>query len=116
MFLKSFNFKQLKLILIICISLIMYGVVSYGLARHEHIAISLCVLGLFALYILLLKMDLSTSLLIKIGLLFRVMLLFSVPNLSQDFYRFFWDGQLSLNGINPYQFTPIILITPQSIN
>ena len=115
MFLKSFNFKQLKLIFIICLSFILYGFFSYGLARHEHISISLIVLGLFILYILLLKMDLSISLLIKIGLLFRVILLFSVPNLSQDFYRFFWDGQLLLNGINPYQFTPNQLISSKLI-
>ena len=115
MFLKSFNFKQLKLIFIICLSLILYGFFSYGLARHEHVSIGLCVLWLFILYILLLKMDLSISLLIKIGLLFRIIILFSVPNLSQDFYRFFWDGQLLLNGINPYQFTPNQLISSKLI-
>lgn len=37
-------------------------------------------------------------------------LLFSIPNLSDDFYRFIWDGKLILNGINPLQFLPSELI------
>lgn len=36
--------------------------------------------------------------------------LFSIPNLSNDVYRFLWDGKLILAGINPYDFTPNELI------
>jgi hypothetical protein len=35
-----------------------------------------------------------------------VVLLFSFPNLSDDIYRFIWDGKLTLSGINPYQYLP----------
>jgi len=37
-------------------------------------------------------------------------LLFLWPNLSDDFYRFMWDGDLINAGINPYHFTPIEIL------
>lgn len=41
-----------------------------------------------------------------VGLLARFLLLFGLPSLSDDFYRFLWDGSLINAGISPYQFTP----------
>ena len=32
------------------------------------------------------------------------------PNLSPDYFRFLWDGQLILDGVNPYAYTPAELI------
>ncbi|MFQ3607746.1 MAG: hypothetical protein SNJ55_03830 [Chloroherpetonaceae bacterium] len=40
------------------------------------------------------------------AILFRVALLFSLPNLSDDFYRFIWDGRLLLHGENPFAKQP----------
>jgi hypothetical protein len=43
---------------------------------------------------------------IFLGVFFRLLLLFAVPALSDDFYRFVWDGRLLANGINPYTILP----------
>lgn len=40
------------------------------------------------------------------GLTIRGILLFSVPNLSDDVYRFIWDGRLLVAGIHPFRYTP----------
>lgn len=44
------------------------------------------------------------------SILFRLLFLFAIPNLSQDFYRFIWDGQMLLEGLNPYLYTPDVII------
>lgn len=43
------------------------------------------------------------------GILIRIVLLFAFPNLSDDIYRFVWDGQLTAKGMNPYGYLPSAL-------
>lgn len=40
------------------------------------------------------------------SVIFRLTLLFSTPSLSQDIYRYVWDGKVASEGINPYQHPP----------
>ena len=46
------------------------------------------------------------SFLVAISILFRLVFLLAIPNLSQDFYRFIWDGRMILEGLNPYLSLP----------
>lgn len=48
--------------------------------------------------------------LIYLGVALRVLLLFSLPNLSDDVYRFIWDGRLTIGGIHPFAHTPQAII------
>lgn len=43
---------------------------------------------------------------IILGLAIRLLLFFVEPNLSDDYFRFIWDGTLIRNGINPFVFLP----------
>ena len=48
----------------------------------------------------------ALSFFIGIGILLRVLLLPSIPLLSDDVYRFLWDGHLLAAGINPFAELP----------
>jgi len=39
-------------------------------------------------------------------IIFRAIYLPTTPTLSDDVYRFYWDGKVAANGINPYQYAP----------
>lgn len=60
--------------------------------------------------ILLIKTQEYEKVFFQIGVLYRILFLFSTPALSQDFYRFIWDGHAILSGLNPYQFKPDAII------
>ena len=62
--------------------------------------------ALFVIYFFLTKTFKNAREVIFIGVFFRLILLFSIPALSDDFYRFIWDGRLLANGINPYTILP----------
>lgn len=43
---------------------------------------------------------------ILFAVLFRLSILFSLPYLSDDIYRYVWDGRVQAAGINPYRYIP----------
>jgi len=42
-----------------------------------------------------------------IGIIFRLLTIGLIPKLSDDWYRFVWDGHLFFIGENPFKFTPL---------
>lgn len=64
-------------------------------------------LGSIGLYFIASK---NTKLLLGVALIFRLLFLFSIPGLSQDFYRFIWDGRILTEGMNPYITKPLDFI------
>jgi hypothetical protein len=44
--------------------------------------------------------------LVKASIFFRLIFLFSIPLLSDDYFRFIWDGRLVAHGINPFSEVP----------
>lgn len=67
---------------------------------------------IFIVYLWSVRRTLSTRepspvvLILGFALLFRVTLFFSAPSLSDDIYRYVWDGMLVNQGADPYRYAP----------
>lgn len=95
----------------ISIALISYLLIiglGYFTSRDNFLQLALLFGALFLGYAAFLKKIAVFSLreIVLIAILFRVALLIMVPNLSDDFWRFIWDGRLIAAGENPYLFLP----------
>ena len=99
----------------IIVSLLGYYFFGYELIRGDFNSLLIGYTGLFLLFLYLIKKDLTWKSLVTITILFRVVFIIATPNLSQDFYRFIWDGRMLLNGFNPYLYLPEIYQTPNYI-
>lgn len=97
---------------------IAYGILHYGIVRADFVGtpnlsqfapLALLFFFLSAAYLMLLKMvdgRKAENVAITAAMLFRVGLIFCLPNLSDDFYRFVWDGRMLLEGQNPFDLLP----------
>ncbi len=54
----------------------------------------------------LVRKEPSFKLLVGLGILSRLLLFLSLPSLSNDVFRFIWDGTLLSHGINPFENLP----------
>jgi hypothetical protein len=93
--------------ILILVSLISYFVFSYDLHRSEFHKLLFLYTLLFGSFIgIIVQNKPNLKLLLGLSIFFRLLLLFSTPNLSDDFYRFIWDGRMIWEGMNPYLYLP----------
>ena len=87
----------------------LFLLINYSTQRTDFIQLISLYCCAFGLYVIIYKYW-NTDVLINegkwLGIAIRFSILFSMPNLTDDFYRFIWDGHLSINHINPYAYTP----------
>ena len=94
----------------------LYYTFAYHLDRTDFIKLITLFGALFFLCFKLIQFEKwNFKFLLFVGILFRLVLLLTEPNLSQDYYRFIWDGELVLNFINPYLQLPNTLIEQQDL-
>lgn len=94
------------------ISLLLYALFTYQLERSNFTLLLGLYSSLFVLfYVIVQKGKADFWLLAIFAILLRLVFLPAIPNLSQDFYRFIWDGRFLLEGMNPYLYKPEGFIT-----
>lgn len=103
MFLKRYK----PSILFVLITVLFYFSFAHDLVRTDYIKLIMLYSALFFLFYKLIQINKHNILFLSVtAFIFRFIFLFSIPNLSQDFYRFIWDGRMILEGLNPYLYTP----------
>ncbi len=100
--------NNLLIYLLLGISGFCYYWLCYQTNRQNFLQVFVLFTVLFAAYYFLMRSYAVSHfrLLLIAAILLRVLLLFSVPNLSDDVYRFIWDGRLMVYNINPYAQLP----------
>src|SRR5687768_17390984 len=93
-------------------SLLLFILIGYYIERHETGILFVCYFSLLGLYILLIRTASELSFWLLASVLFRVVLVFATPSLSDDFYRFIWDGRLLSAGISPFSEVPSFYMDP----
>ena len=94
-------------ILMLLLSALFYLIFGYDLQREDSVKLISLYAALFFLCFKLIQFEKwNLRFMVVSGLLLRLVLLLAIPNLSQDFYRFIWDGRLLLEGLNPYALSP----------
>jgi hypothetical protein len=104
---------SLALILLGCVSVVLYraGLSASGVSGIRFfmkVAFVQAAIYLLAAWIVIRARPASSSLLIAIAfaIVFRLSILFAPPYLSDDIYRYVWDGRVQAAGINPYRYIP----------
>lgn len=95
---------SLKYYLLIILSSVGYALIAYVFKRYETLLLLPTYGVLFLLYLWFARNVKAEEVftLILTSFLFRAIFLFALPSLSDDFYRFIWDGRLWNAGYHPF--------------
>jgi alpha-1,6-mannosyltransferase len=99
----------IPLIVFTLLSLLAYIWIGYGTVRSDFGQLIILFGFLSPLYILALYrkvFNIGFPLILGIAMLLRLSLMFMTPNLTDDYFRFIWDGLLFTHGYNPYLVIP----------
>jgi alpha-1,6-mannosyltransferase len=102
--------KHIATYTLLGVSALVYLVLGYATPRENFTQLLLLMLLAFGLYAYITNQKLNVWHGIGAGIFFRLLLLFAIPALSEDYARFVWDGRLLLAGVSPYLYLPTELL------
>lgn len=92
----------------VVVAALMFFLIGHVIPRDAFgslMAAFLCAFTCYGIFVAWHK-KISFKWILFIALLFRLAFLFSTPQLSDDYFRFIWDGRLLENGWSPYESMP----------
>lgn len=104
------------LLLLLTAALALVGALAHAIPRTDFVTFISCYTFLFGVYGLWVYKAPQTfkeqqwPYYLGAALLLRLVFGGAFPELSDDFWRYLWDGRLLSHGINPYQFIPSELL------
>ena len=103
---NSISKSRIAAYALMVLSGIAYLVLAYATPRTEFTQLLLLYAFVFAAYLYIANRRLNIWHGIVAAILFRLLFLFATPALSDDYFRYVWDGRLMNAGINPYAYLP----------
>lgn len=105
---KTQNILGISLLLLSCAG---YYYLGNGLIRSQFPELMVVMTVLFASYGVLSASQFNNTLILGgAGLIFRILQFSHLPELSDDYFRFLWDGRLWVSGTNPFLYLPSELL------
>jgi hypothetical protein len=105
--------RAIWLVTILLLSLLGYIWLGYGTVRTNFgqlVALYAFLSGLYLLALFRKVFDVRFPIFLGAALTLRVSLMFMTPNLTDDYFRYIWDGLLFTHGYNPYLVLPSAFI------
>ena len=102
--------------LCVAVLCLLYYWIGYELDRTSFWLLFTLYTTAFSASYYLMQSGIKLNYLIALSFGLKLIFLFAVPELSQDFYRFIWDGMLTVKGYNPYLHLPVELMTTTEFN
>ncbi|MEQ9187138.1 MAG: hypothetical protein RLP15_05335 [Cryomorphaceae bacterium] len=102
------NWARVNTIALVAVLLYLFAEIAllFLTPRNETVQLLTVYFALCGAYLVLYQEVRSIQSAAFLGVMFRIIAWLAFPTLSDDLYRFIWDGAVTLEGVSPYAFTP----------